>query len=202
MDIRYPLERLYKGFWRHTFQLVTIDVYYILCQRYSKRRATIVMSHQTALLPHIRFPQLPHPRSHALPDYNQSPARNNPYFPPPSLAEYTILSTKFTTTAPNNITASTVGPNLSSKPACPRARMLFARQWYVTSAYSSVKTDTPVKKKAEMKAGRSPKLSMPRERAPRTTVKLSHERKVRSFAKKTFGSTRVGRAIRLPEGVC
>lgn len=30
------------------------------------------------------------------------------------------------------------------------------------------------------------------------TVKLSHERKVRSLAKKTLGSTRVGRAIRLP----
>lgn len=30
------------------------------------------------------------------------------------------------------------------------------------------------------------------------TVKLSHERKVRSLAKKTFGSTRVGRAMRLP----
>ena len=30
------------------------------------------------------------------------------------------------------------------------------------------------------------------------TVKFSHERKVRSFAKKTLGSTRVGRAIRLP----
>ena len=32
------------------------------------------------------------------------------------------------------------------------------------------------------------------------TVKLSHERKVRSFAKNTFGSTRTGRAIFL-EGV-
>lgn len=30
------------------------------------------------------------------------------------------------------------------------------------------------------------------------TVKFSQERKVRSFAKKTFGSTRVGRAMRLP----
>lgn len=30
------------------------------------------------------------------------------------------------------------------------------------------------------------------------TVKLSHERKVRSLAKKTLGSTRVGRAMRLP----
>lgn len=30
------------------------------------------------------------------------------------------------------------------------------------------------------------------------TVKLSHERNVRSLAKKTLGSTRVGRAIRLP----
>lgn len=33
------------------------------------------------------------------------------------------------------------------------------------------------------------------------TVKFSHERKVRSFAKKTLGSTRVGRAIRLPGAV-
>ena len=33
---------------------------------------------------------------------------------------------------------------------------------------------------------------------PRTTVKLSHERKVRSLAKKTLGSTRVGRAMRFP----
>lgn len=33
------------------------------------------------------------------------------------------------------------------------------------------------------------------------TVKFSHERKVRSFAKKTLGSTRVGRAIRLPGGM-
>lgn len=29
-------------------------------------------------------------------------------------------------------------------------------------------------------------------------MKFSHERKVRSFAKKTLGSTRVGSAIRLP----
>lgn len=29
-------------------------------------------------------------------------------------------------------------------------------------------------------------------------MKLSHERKVRSLAKKTFGSTRVGRAILFP----
>jgi len=59
---------------------------------------------------------------------------------------------------------------------------------------------TPVKRKAEMKAGRSPKLSMPMASAPRITVKFSHERKVRSLAKKTLGSTRVGRAIRLPAG--
>lgn len=30
------------------------------------------------------------------------------------------------------------------------------------------------------------------------TVKFSQERKVRSLAKKTLGSTRVGRAMRLP----
>lgn len=57
---------------------------------------------------------------------------------------------------------------------------------------------TPVNKNAEINAGRSPKLSMPMARAPRMTVKLSHDRKVRSLAKKTLGSTRVGRAMRLP----
>ena len=33
------------------------------------------------------------------------------------------------------------------------------------------------------------------------TVKFSQERKVRSLAKKTLGSTRVGRAMRFVEGV-
>lgn len=55
-----------------------------------------------------------------------------------------------------------------------------------------------VKSPAEMRPIRSPKLRSPTASPPRMTVKLSHERKVRSFAKKTFGSTRVGRAIRLP----
>jgi hypothetical protein len=41
-------------------------------------------------------------------------------------------------------------------------------------------------------------LSKPSPRPPRMTVKLSQERKVRSLAKNTFGSTRVGRAILLP----
>lgn len=49
-----------------------------------------------------------------------------------------------------------------------------------------------------MKAGLSPKFSMPIARAPRMTVKFSHDKKVRSLAKKTLGSTRVGSAIRLP----
>lgn len=60
---------------------------------------------------------------------------------------------------------------------------------------------TTVKRKAEIKAGRSPKFSIPIASAPRMTVKLSHERKVRSLAKKTLGSTRVGRAMRLPMGI-
>jgi hypothetical protein len=47
---------------------------------------------------------------------------------------------------------------------------------------------------------RSPKLSRPTARPPRMTVKLSQLRKVRSLAKKTFGSTRVGSAMRLPFG--
>ena len=36
------------------------------------------------------------------------------------------------------------------------------------------------------------------DRPPKMTVKLSQERKVRSFAKNTLGSTLVGRAIRFP----
>jgi len=57
---------------------------------------------------------------------------------------------------------------------------------------------TSVKRAAEMRPTESPKLSRPTARPPRITVKLSQERNVRSLAKKTFGSTRVGRAIRLP----
>ncbi|KAF3404281.1 hypothetical protein DPV78_002218 [Talaromyces pinophilus] len=55
-----------------------------------------------------------------------------------------------------------------------------------------------VKRPAEMRPMRSPKLRRPMARPPRMTVKLSHERNVRSLAKKTLGSTRVGRAILLP----
>lgn len=57
---------------------------------------------------------------------------------------------------------------------------------------------TRVKRPAEMRPTRSPKLSKPMARPPRTTVKLSHERNVRSLAKKTLGSIRVGIAIRFP----
>jgi hypothetical protein len=57
---------------------------------------------------------------------------------------------------------------------------------------------TSVNKPAEMRPTESPKLSSPTARPPRMTVKFSHERKVRSLAKKTLGSTRVGRAILLP----
>ena len=46
-----------------------------------------------------------------------------------------------------------------------------------------------------------PKFRRPMERPPRMTVKFNQERKVRSLAKKTLGSTRVGRAMRLEEGV-
>ena len=57
---------------------------------------------------------------------------------------------------------------------------------------------TSVNKPADMRPTESPKLSRPTARPPRMTVKLSHERKVRSLAKKTLGSTRVGSAIFLP----
>lgn len=49
-----------------------------------------------------------------------------------------------------------------------------------------------------MRPTRSPKFSSPTASPPRMTVKFSHDRNVRSLAKKTFGSTRVGRAMRLP----
>lgn len=57
---------------------------------------------------------------------------------------------------------------------------------------------TRVNKAAEILPMRSPKLSNPTARPPRMTVKFNQERNVRSLAKKTLGSTRVGRAIRLP----
>lgn len=59
-------------------------------------------------------------------------------------------------------------------------------------------TATTKKTTAEINEVRSPKLSIPTASAPRITAKLSQERKVRSLAKNTLGSTRVGRAIRLP----
>lgn len=55
-----------------------------------------------------------------------------------------------------------------------------------------------VNKPAEMRPTLSPKLSRPMARPPRMMVKLSQERKVRSLAKKTLGSTRVGREMRFP----
>jgi len=59
---------------------------------------------------------------------------------------------------------------------------------------------TSVKRPALILPTPSPKLRSPIASPPRMTVKLSHERNVRSLAKKTLGSTRVGRAMRLPEG--
>lgn len=57
---------------------------------------------------------------------------------------------------------------------------------------------TRVKRPAEMRPTRSPKLRRPMAKPPRMTVKFNQLRKVRSLAKKTLGSTRVGRAMRLP----
>ena len=94
--------------------------------------------------------------------------------------------------------ARKVGPNRSSNPAWPLIRIDFALQWYVIKAYIMVAMATPVKRKAEINAGRSPKFNIPIARAPRMTVKFSHDRNVRSLAKNTFGSTRVGSAMRLP----
>lgn len=57
---------------------------------------------------------------------------------------------------------------------------------------------TSVNNPADMRPTLSPKLRRPMAKPPRITVKLRYDKKVRSFAKKTFGSTRVGIAIRFP----
>jgi hypothetical protein len=77
--------------------------------------------------------------------------------------------------------------------------MLLARQWNVKRAYTIAIIATIVNRPALILPILSPKLRRPIARPPRMTVKLSHERKVRSLAKKTLGSTRVGRAMRLPD---
>ena len=58
---------------------------------------------------------------------------------------------------------------------------------------------TIVKRTADVLPMLSLKFKRPTARPPSRTVKLSHERNVRSLAKKTLGSTRVGRAMRFPE---
>lgn len=110
------------------------------------------------------------------------------------------LRTKLTTTAAKSASVRTVGPSLSSKPPWPRILMLFARQWNVNRAYTMAIMATRVNRPALIFPTLSPKFSSPIARPPRMTVKFSHERKVRSLAKKTLGSTRVGRAMRLPGG--
>ena len=139
------------------------------------------------------------PISELFSAYNQSEAHTNIYILPFfSFDANVIRRMKLTTTARSRMSARKVGPKRSSKPAWPRIRIDFARQWYVNNAYNIVAIATAVNRNAEMKAARSPKFNMPMARAPRMTVKFIHDRKVRSLAKKTLGSTRVGSAMRLP----
>jgi hypothetical protein len=92
-----------------------------------------------------------------------------------------------------------LGPTRSSNPPCPLCRILFALQWKVNRAYIIVAIATIVNKPAEIRPTESPKLRRPIASPPRMTVKFSHDKKVRSLAKKTLGSTRVGSAILLPK---
>lgn len=55
-----------------------------------------------------------------------------------------------------------------------------------------------VNKEAEILPTLSPKFNKPMANEPKITVKFNHDKKVLSFAKKTFGSTLVGKAILLP----
>ncbi len=77
--------------------------------------------------------------------------------------------------------------------------MAAALQWYVTKAYIIVPIAKVVKSVADIRPTLSPKFRRPTPSPPRITVKFNHERKVRSLAKKTFGSTLVGSAILLPK---
>lgn len=54
-----------------------------------------------------------------------------------------------------------------------------------------------VNKPADTRPIWSPKFNKPTPREPKMTVKLSQDKKVRSLAKKTFGSTRASKAILL-----
>ncbi len=59
-----------------------------------------------------------------------------------------------------------------------------------------------LKREAEILPILSPKFNKPTASDPKITVKLSHDKKVLSLAKKTLGSTLVGRAIRFPGAFC
>lgn len=54
---------------------------------------------------------------------------------------------------------------------------------------------------AEILPTLSPKFNKPIANEPKMTVKFNHDKKVLSFAKKTFGSTLVGNAILLPGAI-
>lgn len=54
---------------------------------------------------------------------------------------------------------------------------------------------------AEILPTLSPKFSKPIAKEPKMTVKFNHDKKVLSFAKKTFGSTLVGNAILFPGAI-
>ena len=106
------------------------------------------------------------------------------------------LKIRLITTATTNTTAKNVGPARSSKPDDPLFRISFARQWYVHTAYIITPTATTVNTIALQKPMLScEKFKRPTARVPRRTLKFIQERKVRSLAKKTLGSTRTGRAI-------
>lgn len=58
-----------------------------------------------------------------------------------------------------------------------------------------------VKRPASTLPTESPKFNNPTPKEPKITVKFNHDKKVRSLAKKTLGSTRAGNAIRLLEDI-
>jgi hypothetical protein len=86
---------------------------------------------------HVAKRQPPHRKSHnsVLPS-SVHIINSFPVYQPKSylLLPIVNLNTKLTMTAAKSASVKIVGPRRSSKPPCPRMRMLLARQWNVKSA--------------------------------------------------------------------
>lgn len=112
-----------------------------------------------------------------------------------SFSELSNLIAKFVAVAINNNPHNTVGPSLSSYLTALRFLIIAALHKNIPIPYATTAMATKVNPKAALIAISSPKLRRPAAMAPSTMPASYHERRVRSFAKYTFGSTRTGTAM-------